>query len=55
MTESFVLPHKFHYVLLTIAGLNLQIWASGLSVSKIRGQLFTQNFMDEHFGKLHQA
>ncbi len=55
MAESFVLPQKFHYVLLTLAGLNLQVWATALSVSRIRGELFTQQFMDEHFGELHRA
>ena len=53
-TDSFSIPKGFAKVILVVAGMNLQMFAQGMRVSKMRAKIFNKEFMDKHFGETHQ-
>lgn len=39
---------------LILIGMNLQLWAAGMQISKLRKLMFNQQFMDKHYGEIHK-
>ena len=53
-TDTFNIPKGFNKVLLVLAGMNVQMAIAGIGVSKCRGKIFNQEFMEQQFGEVHQ-
>lgn len=39
---------------LILIGLNLQAWAAGLQIGKLRKVMFNKQFMEKHYGEIHK-
>lgn len=52
--SELILPKDFAKVPLVLIGMNVQLWLAGLHVGKLRKQLFNKEFMEKHFGEIHQ-
>ena len=53
-SDSLSIPKGFAKVILVVAGMNFQMSIQGIRVGKMRGKIFNKEFMDKHFGEVHQ-